>query len=209
MRVLQVVTLFVAVLGAISTSARQAVPVERVRAQPVFADDPVRASTVPVGAKVDVRLGTVLDSGTAKVDQRFEATTTLDYVRDGRALIPAVTPVRGFISSVRASSTANRAGSLTLSFDDMRIGDQSPRLRASVEQVFSGRLGEDAARFGADAAVGAAISRLPGGGQGLFVGVMVGAGGSIVSTEATDVKLPVGTILRIRIDQAVQIPDGR
>jgi hypothetical protein len=209
MRRLKVVTFFVAVLGAISLSAAQAGSAERVRAQPTFLDDPMRASTVPVGARFDVRLLAALDSGLAKVDQRFEAATMADYSKDGRVLIPAVTPVRGFISSVRASSVANRTGSLTLSFDDLRIGDQLSRLRASVEQVFNGRMGEEAARLGADAAIGAAISRLPGGGQGLFVGVMVGAGGSIASTEAADVRLPAGTILRIRVDQAVQIADGR
>ena len=124
-------------------------------------------------------------------------------------LIPSVTPVRGFVSSVRASATANRAGSLTLSFDDMKIGDQSLRLRGSVDQVFSDRTGEDSTRIAPDAAVLAAMGRVPGGGQALLVGVRVGAGGSIESTQASDVRLPVGTILRVRVDRAVQISDVR
>lgn len=212
MRRLRLVTFIVGVLGvvpALAGQAGQAGQGDRVRAQPIFTDDPVRESTVPVGSKVDIRLRNALDSGAARIDQRFEAATTLDVAKDGRVLIPAVTPVRGFVSSVRASSSTNRTGSLTLSFDAMKIGDQTPRLRASVEQVFNGQASEASTRLGADASVAAALGRLPGGGQALLVGVRVAAGGSIESTEAADVRLPVGTVLRIRIDQAVQINNVR
>jgi hypothetical protein len=209
MRSLLVVTCFVAALAVVPAAARQARQGDRVQAQPTFADDPRRVSIVPVGAKLELRLQTALDSGTAKVDQRFGAATSADYVRDGRVLIPPVTPARGFVSSVRPSSSLNRTGSLTLSFDEMKLGDQSLRLRASVEQIFTDRAAEDSTRLGADAAVLAAMGRMPGGGQPLLVGVRVGAGGSIDSTQGADVHLPIGTILRIRIDRAMEIADVR
>jgi hypothetical protein len=66
-------------------------------AQPVL--EPI-AVVVPVGTQMDVRLQTPLNSGTAKIEQRFEATTILD-LKIGDALpIPAGTVVRGFVSSV-------------------------------------------------------------------------------------------------------------
>jgi hypothetical protein len=209
MRILHLVTILTAVLAASPAAVRQAGQPGRVQAQPIFADDPAGVATVPVGVKLDVRLQTALDSGLAKVDQRFDAATTVNYAKDGRVLIPLVTPVRGFVSSVRASSAANRTGSLTLSFEDLKIGDQILRLRASVDQVFADRTGEDTARIVPDAAVLAAMGRLPGGGQALLGGVRVGAGGSIESTQASDVRLPIGTVLRIKIDRAVQIADVR
>lgn len=208
MRRLQSVVFVVAALAVAPASARQAGQGSRVQAQPIFTEDPTRASTIAVGTKFDVYLQTALDSGTARIDQRFEAATADDVAKDGRVLIPAVTPVHGFISSVRAFLPARLPGSLTLSFDSLRIGGQSARLRASIDQVFSGRPGEAATRLGADASVRAAMSRMPGGDQALLPGVAIAAGGTIVSTQASDVHLPPGTVLRIRIDLPLEIPGG-
>ena len=81
------------------------------------------------------------------------------------------------------------------------------RLRASVEQLFNGQpASETTARAGTDATIGAAISRLAGRRAGRAVGRRSSApGGSITSTEAADVRLPLGTILRIRLDRAIEM----
>ena len=50
--------------------------------------------TVPVGSELDVRLQTSLSSKTSKVEDRFEATTLVDYKTDGEVLIPAGSVVR-------------------------------------------------------------------------------------------------------------------
>lgn len=177
----------------------------KVSAQPVF-DEPLdRVYTVPVGTRMDVRLQTALNSGTAKVEQRFEATTIEDFTMNGRVVIAAGTTVRGFVSSVSAAGRVSRKGSLTLSFDEVRLKDRSVRLRASVEQTLDGKVGQDATRIGAGAVVGGIIGGILGGGKGALVGVLVGGGGTIAATDGSDVNLPVGTILRIRIDQAVEI----
>ena len=68
------------------------------------------------------------------------------------------------------------------------------------------KVAEDATRIGAGAVVGAIIGGLLGGGKGALLGVLVGGGGTIAATEGSDVDLPVGTVLRIRVDQAVEIP---
>ena len=47
----------------------------------------------------------------AKVEQRFEATTVLDYVQGGAVLVPAGATVRGFVSSVRPAGKIDRRGS--------------------------------------------------------------------------------------------------
>jgi len=79
-----------------------------------------------------VRLQTPLNSGTATVEKRFEATTVLDYTQDGALLIPAGSIVRGFVSSVRPAGKVDRRGSLTLSFDEIRINARTQRLRAGA-----------------------------------------------------------------------------
>jgi outer membrane lipoprotein SlyB len=63
----------------------------------------------------------------------------------------------------------------------------------------------DATRIGAGAAVGAIIGGLLGGGKGALLGVLVGGGGTIAATEGSDVNLPAGTVLRIRLDQPLEV----
>jgi hypothetical protein len=178
---------------------------ERVAAGVVAGEPMATVWTVPVGTELDARLQTALNSGTAKVEDRFEATTILDFTMGRDVVIPAGSTVRGFVSSVRPAGRLDRRGSLTLSFDELRIENRTYRLRASVVQALDGSVSEDATRIGAGAAVGAIIGGLLGGGKGALVGVLIGGGGTIASTEGSDVELPVGTVLRIRVDQAVEI----
>ena len=70
---------------------------------------------IPAGQELDVRLGTTLSSKTAKVEQRFDATTVADLTQNGRVLIPAGSTVRGVVAAVDPADRLHRAGSLTLS----------------------------------------------------------------------------------------------
>jgi hypothetical protein len=179
-----------------------------VAAQPVL-DEPVgKAWTVPVGTQIDVRLQTPLNSGTAKAEDRFEATTIVDLTIGNDVVIPPGTVVRGFVSSVRPAGRLDRRGSLTLSFDEIRFDTRSQRLRASVTQALDGKVGEDATRIGAGAVIGGILGGLLGGGKGALLGVLVGGGGTIAATEGSDVDLPLGTILRLRLDESLDIVRG-
>jgi len=211
-RRLAVLILLLGGLAALTVEARQATPAgppERVRAQPYFSDDALAPVMVPAGTRMDVSLLRDLDSATAKIDDKFDATTTADCVIDGRVVIPAVTHVHGFVSSVRAASPANRAGSITLSFDQIVSATAAVRFRASVEQVFNGHPEDAAKRMDSDPTITAALTRTPGTPQELLIGVRVDSGGSLASTQATDVRLPAGTVLRIRLDLPLTIGAGR
>jgi hypothetical protein len=163
------------------------------------------AYVFPVGTVLEVRLQTPLNSASAKVEDRFEATTIVPYPDDTDVFIAAGSLVRGFVSSVRAAGRLDRRGSLTLSFDEIRLGSTSLRLRASVIEALDPKAREDVTRIGTGAAVGAIIGGILGGARGALLGVLVGAGGTIAATEGTDVDLPVGTILRIRLDQPLEV----
>jgi hypothetical protein len=180
---------------------------QKVSADPVMSDDPMpgtRGWTVPVGTEMDVRLQTALNSATAKVEQRFEATTLVDLKIDGAVAIPAGTEVRGFVGSVRPAGRVNRKGAMTLAFDEIVV--RSPmRLRATVTQALDGKMSEDASRVGTGAVIGAVLGGLLGGGKGMLLGVLVGGGGVAASTDGSDVDLPIGTILRLRIDAPLEI----
>jgi hypothetical protein len=177
-----------------------------VKAQPILGNETVeKIVTLPVGTELDVRLQTALNSGTAKVEERFEATTIEDVNRANLLVIPAGSVARGFVSSVTAAGRLNRKGSITLSFDQMVINGSRPPMRASLVKVIEGNGSDDAKRVGAGAVAGAIIGGMLGGGKGALAGVMIGAGGTVAATEGANAELPVGTVLRIRLDQPLEV----
>jgi hypothetical protein len=165
-----------------------------------------RAGVIPVGQELDVRLQTTLSSETATVEQRFEATTAVDLMQDGRVLVPAGSVVRGVVSDVERPGRIEREGSLTLSFDTITIRGRDYPLRGMATQVFeSGGIREEVGTAGVGAGVGGVIGGLIGGLKGAVLGAVIGAGGAIAATEGKDVQLPAGSIIRIRLDSAVNV----
>lgn len=161
---------------------------------------------IPVGQELDVRLQTPLSSETSTVEQRFEATTAVDLLQDGRVLVPAGSVVRGVVSDVKRPGRIDRVGSLTLSFDRMTVRGREYTIRGMATQVFeSGGIREEVGTAGAGAGVGGVIGGLIGGLRGAVLGAVIGAGGAIAATEGKDIHLPAGSIIRIRLDSALNV----
>ena len=164
------------------------------------------AGVIPVGQELDVRLQTSLSSETATVEQRFEATTVVDVMQNGRLLVPAGSVVRGVVADVKKPGRLERTGSLTLSFDEMEVRGRKYPMHALATQIFeSGGIREEAGTAGAGAGVGAVVGGLLGGLKGAIVGAVIGAGGAVVATEGKDIHLPAGTIVRIRLDSPLNV----
>jgi hypothetical protein len=164
------------------------------------------AREIPVGQELDIRLQTPLSSDTAQVEDRFEATTIVDMYEGNQLLVPAGSVLRGVVSSVKRAGRVERKGVLTLSFDQITVDGRDYPIRATVTQAIesSGVRGE-AGKIGTAAGVGAIIGGILGGFKGALAGILIGGGGTIAATEGNDVKLDVGTILRIRFDSAVPL----
>ena len=164
-----------------------------------------RRGLVPVGQEMDVRLQTALNSGSATAEQRFEATTAVDLMQGDRVLVPAGSPVRGVIRSVEKAGRVDRTGRLTLAFDQIEVNGREYPLRAMATHVFeSGGIRDEAKTVGTGGAVGAIVGGIIGGLKGALIGAVVG-GGVIAATEGKDVDLPAGTIVRLRLDSALQL----
>jgi hypothetical protein len=161
---------------------------------------------IPAGQELDVRLGTTLSSKTAKVEQRFDATTVADLTQNGRVLIPAGSMVRGVVAAVDPADRLHRAGSLTLSFDEMNVRGRSYPTRAQATSVFeSGGIREEGGTVGVGAGAGAIVGGILGGVKGAILGAVIGAGGAIAATEGKDIELPAGSIIRIRLDSPLNV----
>jgi hypothetical protein len=162
--------------------------------------------SIPVGQEIDVRLSNSLSSETAQVEQRFEATTAVDLMQDGRVLVPAGSVVQGIVSSVDKAGRVDRAGSLTLTFDRIRVRGRDHDMRATATQVFESKgIRGEAGTAGVGAGVGGIVGGIIGGVKGAILGAAIGAGGAIAATDGKDIELPAGSVVRIRFDTPVRV----
>jgi hypothetical protein len=161
---------------------------------------------IPSGTELDVRLQNPLNSGTAQVEDRFEATTLSDVIVDGRVAIPAGAVMRGVVTAVEPGTRTNRTAKMTVSFDQVTINQRSYPMRATVTEAIQGEgIKGELPRAGAGAAVGAIIGGVLGGVKGAVLGTVIGGGGTIAATEGKEVELPQGTQLHVRIDEPLQV----
>ena len=171
---------------------------------------PASTNEVPTGTELDVRLQNSLNSGTAQVEDRFEATTLVDLNVNGRVLIPAGSLMRGVVTAVEPGTRTNRTAKMTVSFDQVTVNGRSYAMRGTVTEAIKGDgIRGEATRAGAGAAVGGIIGAVLGGAKGALLGVLIGGGGTIAATEGKEVELPQGTVLRVRVDAPLQIQSAR
>jgi hypothetical protein len=165
---------------------------------------------IPAGTEMDVRLSDALSSETAKVEDRFEGTALNDVTIGGRTAVPAGSIMRGVVTAVEPATRTNRTARLTVSFDQVTIAGRAYPIRATVTQALEGEgIKGEAARVGAGAGLGAIVGGLLGGFKGAMAGILIGGGGMVAATEGEELRLPQGTVLRVRIDSPVRINTNR
>ena len=171
---------------------------------------PSAAREVPTGTELDVRLQNPLNSGTAAVEDTFQATTLADVVVDGRSLIPSGSLMRGVVSAVEPAGRLNRTAKMSVSFDQVTINGRPYPMRGTVTQTIEGKgIRGDAGKAGAGAGVGAVLGAVLGGTKGAVLGAVIGGGGTIAATEGKQIDLPQGTVLRVRIDSPLAVGTAR
>lgn len=82
-----------------STSGGVYRPSDRGTGAPTTQGTSARDNEIPVGTELDVRLQTPLNSDTAQVEDRFEATTMVELANGPKVIIPAGSVVRGVVRS--------------------------------------------------------------------------------------------------------------
>ena len=161
---------------------------------------------VPSGTEVDVRLTNALNSGTVKVEDRFEGTTLVDVNVNGRTAIPAGSVLRGIVSSVEPATRTNRTAKMTVSFDQVTVNGRNYPIRGTVTQAIQGEgIKGETGRIATGAGAGAILGGILGGVKGAVLGAVIGGGGITAATEGKEVEVPQGSVLRVRLDSPVQI----
>lgn len=195
--------------GSSSTTVSQPERTSQVSSQAPSGPETVNESTpgtIPAGQEVDVRLRSTLSSETAEVEQRFETTTVVDLVQNGRVLVPAGSVMRGVVSDVDKAGRVDRDGSLTLTFDRLSVNGRERDIRGSATEIFESRgIREEGTVAGVGAGVGGIVGGIIGGVKGAVIGAVIGAGGAIAATDGKDITLPAGSIVRVRLDSPVRV----
>jgi hypothetical protein len=180
--------------------------VQRTTDRNYSASGPSRGRVIPINTELDVRLQTPLNSGTAQVEQRVEATTVVNLYREDELLVPAGSLLVGYVAAVDPASRSDRKGSLSLQFTRLSVNGRSYDVRVSVLQAIESEgIKGEVGKIGAGAGVGAIIGGILGGAKGALAGILVGGGGVLVATEGKNVDLPIGTVLRVRFDSDVPL----
>jgi hypothetical protein len=192
------------------SSAAAPPPPSTARTPPPPSSSSTGTIEIPSGTEIDARLQSPLNSGSAQVEDRFEATTLVDVSASGRVVIPAGSVMRGVVTAVEPATRTNRTAKMTVSFDQVTVNGRAYPIRGTVTQAIQGEgIKGETGRIATGAGVGAVIGGLLGGFKGALLGVLIGGGGITAATEGKEVELPQGAVLRVRLDSPVQIQAAR
>ena len=144
------------------------------------------ASTIPAGTKITVRIGSQINSGTAKIGHKFDANLTHDLVVNGKTLAKSGAPARGTVTYVKSSGRLHDPGEVSLRLTSVEInGKMVPIATSAFRAKGKSHTKSNVTKIGGGAAAGALIGGLAGGGKGALIGTAAGAGAGTGVAAAT------------------------
>lgn len=202
--------LLVIAVGAFTVSEAQTK--KRKSTKPIKSAPAVRrATTIPTGTQMKIRLEDTIDTKESKDGDRFNAVVLTPSTY-------ADATIEGHIAKIDKSGKLTGKTELALAFDRIRLtngetitmaaqvvtvyGESSAKEVDEEGNVKSGSKGKTTAvRTGGGAALGAVIGGIAGGGKGAAIGAAIGAGAGAGSTYiqgSNKVKLEKGTEILIK-----------
>jgi hypothetical protein len=165
--------------------------------------------TVPAGAVLELELLTPLDTSVSRVGDEIEARTLSPVYVKGEPVLPRGTYVEGRVIEVKPSGRVKGRAQLAFTFDRLstRTGLKTIRTSYMSEEAESGAK-KDAGKIGGAAGIGAIVGGIIGGKKGAAIGATIGgAGGTgvVLATKGEEIRLPVGTLVNVRLEDPVVI----
>jgi hypothetical protein len=185
---------------------------------------PVRYYTVPANDVVRVRIDTPLNSGTARVGDRFSASVTEPvYGESGVEVIPVGSKVWGRVTVVNRA-TRHKPGNISVSFYQVVTPNQArhiingslsslqtDQVNADNEGTVKGRNNQkrDAVFVGGGAVAGGLLGAIAGGGKGAAIGAILGGAagtGARIYEKEQEASIKSGTEFGVILNRAVSLP---
>ncbi|HEX8498998.1 MAG TPA: hypothetical protein VF659_00305 [Pyrinomonadaceae bacterium] len=187
---------------------------------------PVRYYTVPADTVIRVRMDTELNSGTARVGDRFSTTVTEPVYGGGGGadVIPVGSKLWGRVTSVTRAQR-RKPGNITVNFNQVELPNgarhtvngslsslQADDVNSDNEGTVSGRGNRkrDAVFVGGGAVGGAIIGAIAGGGKGAAIGAILGGAGGTgarVYEKEQEADVKSGTQFGVILNRAVSLPE--
>ena len=162
-----------------------------------------REITLPAGTLVRLRLGTTVSSQTSNVEDAVQATVRSAVVRNGVTVLPAGTPVSGYVTEARRSGRVKGRARVGVRFNAVRVNGTRYTMRTSaVARQAEGTKNEDAAKIGIGAGAGAITGAIIDGKKGAAIGSAIGAAGGtgvVLATRGDEVSLGRGAAITVRL----------
>jgi hypothetical protein len=164
---------------------------------------------VPGGTILELELLTALDSGVNRAGDEIQARTVSPLYVEGKQVLAEGAYVEGRVLEAKASGRVKGRAQLAFTFDRLRTPTGTETIRTSyVEQEAESGKKKDAAIIGGATGVGAIVGGIIGGKKGAAIGASVGgAGGTgvVLSTKGQEIRLPTGSRIHVRLEQAITI----
>ena len=180
--------------------------------------------TVPANTVIRVRMNEEINSGNARIGDRFSTTVTEPvYTAGGLEVIPVGSRVWGRVTSVRKAGRRT-PGNISVSFNQVALPSgmarsingsltslQTDDVNSDNEGTVKGRGNRkrDAVFIGGGAATGAIIGAIAGGGKGAAIGAILGGGlgtGARVYEKEQEAEVKSGTEFGVILNQSVALP---
>jgi hypothetical protein len=184
---------------------------------------PVTATyTLPRNQYFRLRLNQTLNSGVARVGDRFQSTVVTPVYASGVEVVPAGSIVEGRVTSVSSARTRGREGQIGMAFDSVVLPDgttyqldgsltdlqDSNAGKVDSENEVSGKSSDkrNVAYIGGGTVGGAAIGGAVGGGKGAGIGALIGAGAGVAGvmlTKGNEAEIRGGTEIGMVTSQPI------
>jgi hypothetical protein len=167
-----------------------------------------REYSVSASTPVSVRLLTRVASDTSRVEDKVRGELVDAISVDGVQVAAAGSPVSGVVTGVDDSDKVKGRASVSLKFEELRIGDSVYPISMSYAREAPGTKSSDAKKIGIPAAGGAIIGGILGGKKGAVIGGVVGGGAGtavVLSTSGKEVVLAPGTVLTLTLGREIEV----
>jgi hypothetical protein len=221
-RTLTFLVLLTLIAGAVFEASGQTK--KRRRGRRATSTQPIKYYTVPADTIIRARINEALNSGDARIGDRFTANVVEPvYAGNGVEVVPIGSRIGGRVTQVKRAGRRS-PGTITVAFDSVRLPNgrtsvingslttlQADNMNADNEGTVKGTSNRkrDAVFIGGGAAGGALIGAIAGGGKGAAIGAILGGGlgtGARVYEKEKEAEVKSGTEFGVILNRAVSLP---
>jgi len=165
---------------------------------------------VPAGSSIVVRMGSTLDTKTARDGDTFIGSLARAVAVHGEVAIPSGAGVTGTVVQAKSPGKFKGEGVLTVTLTAVNVGGTPENIQTSSYTVtVKGKGKRTAVAVGGGTGAGALIGGIAGGGKGALIGGLVGAGAGTAGAAFTgnkDLQIPAEQVITFKLAHSITVP---